>query len=212
MTAQALVFLLVSVCCDTAQALVLLLVSKCCDTAQALVLLLVSMCCDTAQALVLLLVSVGCDTAQALVFLFVSVCCDIAQALVFLLVSVCCDTAQAMVFLLMSVCSDSPSQGSMTFIQGWLWRKGGGGTGEQYDPFIVAQGQRQPGAGNADGASCGSGRQAGNTILRQSGDRYVSSCIAGSTGMSFGEQLALKPANLGPDRIVLMESCGRQRD
>ena len=56
------------------------------------------------------------------------------------------------------------------------------------------------------------GRQAGDTILRQSGDRYVSSCIAGSTGMSFGEQLALKPTNLGPDWIVLMESCGRQRD
>ena len=84
----------------------------------------------------------------------------------------------------------------MTFTEGWLGRKGG--TGEQYDPFTGAQGQRQPGAGNADSASCGSGRQAGDTILRQSGDRYVSSCIAGSTGMSFGEQLALKPTNLGP--------------
>ena len=45
-TAQALVFLLVSMRCDTAQALLFLLVSVCCDTAQAL--LLVSMCCDTA--------------------------------------------------------------------------------------------------------------------------------------------------------------------
>ena len=41
----------------------------------------------------------------------------------------------------------------MTFIQGG-W--GGGGDWEQYDPFTVAQGQRQPGAGNADSASCGS--------------------------------------------------------
>ena len=47
---QALVFLLVSVCCDTALALVSLLVSVCCDTAQALVSLLVSVCWDTAQA------------------------------------------------------------------------------------------------------------------------------------------------------------------
>ena len=50
-----LVFLLVSVRCDTAQALVFLLVSVRCDTANAL---LVSVCCDTAQALVFLLVSV----------------------------------------------------------------------------------------------------------------------------------------------------------
>ena len=39
-TAQALVFLLVSVCFDTVQALVFLLVSECCDTAQALMFLL----------------------------------------------------------------------------------------------------------------------------------------------------------------------------
>ena len=41
--------------------------------AQALVLLLVSVCCDKTQALVLLLVSVCCDTALGLVFLLVSV-------------------------------------------------------------------------------------------------------------------------------------------
>ena len=46
-----MVFLLVSVCCDTAQASVFLLVSVCC-------FLLVSVCCDTAQASVFLLVSV----------------------------------------------------------------------------------------------------------------------------------------------------------
>ena len=46
-TAQAWVFLLVSVCCDTAQALVFLLVSVCCDTTQALLFLLVSACCVT---------------------------------------------------------------------------------------------------------------------------------------------------------------------
>ena len=61
----------------------------------ALVFLLVSVCCDTAQALVFLLVSICCETAQALVFLLVSICCETAQALVFLLVSICCETAQA---------------------------------------------------------------------------------------------------------------------
>ena len=116
----------VSVCCDTAQALVFLLVSVCVVTqpkprcscwCQCVVtqpkpwfscwcqcvlrhspslgfLAGVSVCCDTAQALMFLLVSVRCDTAQALVFLLVSACCDTAQALVFLLVSACCDTAQ----------------------------------------------------------------------------------------------------------------------
>ena len=91
---QALVFLLVSVCCELG--LVFLLVSVCCDTAQALVFLLVSLCCDTDQTLVFLLVSLCCDTAQIWVFLLVSVCCDTAQTLVFLLVSVCCDTAKAL--------------------------------------------------------------------------------------------------------------------
>ena len=59
---------------------------QCVHTVQALVFLLVVVCCDTAQALVFLLVVVCCDTAQALVFLLVVVCCDTAQALVFLLV------------------------------------------------------------------------------------------------------------------------------
>ena len=57
-TAQALVFLLVSVCCDSTSlgipagvsvtcALVFLLVSVCRDTAQTLVFLLESMCCGS---------------------------------------------------------------------------------------------------------------------------------------------------------------------
>ena len=54
---NVLVFVLVSVRCDTAQALVFLLVSVCCDTSQALVFVLMSVCCDTAQALVFVLVS-----------------------------------------------------------------------------------------------------------------------------------------------------------
>ena len=48
-TAQALVFWLVSVYCDTAQPLVVLLVSVYRDAAQALVLLLVSVYRDAAQ-------------------------------------------------------------------------------------------------------------------------------------------------------------------
>ena len=79
-TAQALVFLLVSVCCDTAEALMFLLVSVCCDTAQVLVLLLVSACCDTAHVLVFLLVSACCDTAQVLMFLLVSHPCVVKQS------------------------------------------------------------------------------------------------------------------------------------
>ena len=55
---QHLVFLLVSVCCDTAQALVFLLVSACCDSTQALVFLLVSVCCDSRSLYVLAGVSV----------------------------------------------------------------------------------------------------------------------------------------------------------
>ena len=98
---QALVLLLVSVCCDTAQTLVLLLVLVSCDTAKGLVLMLLSVCCDTAQTLVLLLMCFG-RHPQALELLLVSVCCDTAQALVLLLVSVCCDTAQTLVLLLVS--------------------------------------------------------------------------------------------------------------
>ena len=88
-TAQAFVFLLVSLCCDTAQALAFLLVSVCCDTAQASVFLLVSLCCNTAHAKALKHFTV------ALVFLLVTVCCDTAQASAFLLLTRCCDTAQA---------------------------------------------------------------------------------------------------------------------
>ena len=44
-----MVFLLVSLCCDTVPAMVFLLVSLCC-TALAMVFLLVSLCCDTALA------------------------------------------------------------------------------------------------------------------------------------------------------------------
>ena len=59
MTAQALVCLLVAVCCDTAQALVYLLAAVCCDIAQAMVCLLVAVCCDKAQANANLLDSVN---------------------------------------------------------------------------------------------------------------------------------------------------------
>ena len=57
-----------------------LLVSVYCDTAQALVFLQVSVYyCDKAQALVFLLVSICYDTAHPVVFLLVSVCCDVTK-------------------------------------------------------------------------------------------------------------------------------------
>ena len=57
-TAQAMVFLLVSMRVVTEP--------------KSLVFLLVSVYCDTTQTMVFLLVSVRCDTAQAFVFILVS--------------------------------------------------------------------------------------------------------------------------------------------
>ena len=66
----------------------------CCDTAQALVLLLVSVCCQSLSLGVLTGVNAAHNNINfvvALVLLLVSMCCDTAQALVFLPVSMCCD-------------------------------------------------------------------------------------------------------------------------